>query len=90
MAKVEEELAKSQDQAKVLAEAKEAAEIAQKAAEEALRLEKEKNKTGKDTDNTENKGFWQGLLQVLPGLAPIFSFLASLWDGIQKLFGVKA
>lgn len=90
LAKVEEELAKSQDQAKVLAEAKEAAEIAQKAAEEALRLEKEKNKTGKDTDNTENKGFWQGLLQVLPGLAPIFSFLASLWDGIQKLFGVKA
>lgn len=90
LAKVEEELAKSQDQAKVLAEAKEAAEIAQKAAEEALRLEKEKNKTGKDADNTENKGFWQGLLQVLPGLAPIFSFLASLWDGIQKLFGVKA
>lgn len=90
LAKVEEGLAKSQDQAKVLAEAKEAAEIAQKAAEEALRLEKEKNKTGKDTDNTENKGFWQGLLQVLPGLAPIFSFLASLWDGIQKLFGVKA
>lgn len=90
LAKVEEELAKSQDQAKVLAEAKEAAEIAQKAAEEALRLEKEKNKTGKDTDNTENKGFWQGLLQVLPGLAPIFSFLASIWDGIQKLFGVKA
>lgn len=90
LAKVEEELAKSQDQAKVLAEAKEAAQIAQKAAEEALRLEKEKNKTDKDTDNTENKGFWQGLLQVLPGLAPIFSFLASLWDGIQKLFGVKA
>lgn len=90
LAKVEEELAKSQDQAKVLAEAKEAAEIAQKAAEEALRLEKEKNKTDKDADNTENKGFWQGLLQVLPGLAPIFSFLASLWDGIQKLFGVKA
>ncbi|ARU45544.1 sialidase family protein [Corynebacterium silvaticum] len=90
LARVEAELAKSQDQAKVLAEAKEAAEIAQKAAEEALKLEKEKNQTGKDADNTENKGFWQGLLQILPGFAPIFSFFMSAWDSIQKLFGFKA
>ncbi|AMN69475.1 glycoside hydrolase [Corynebacterium pseudotuberculosis] len=85
LAKVEAELANSQDQAKALAEAKEAAEIARKAAEEALKLEKEKSGKAGGTDNTENKGFWQELLRIFPGFAPIFSFLASIWGGMQKL-----
>ncbi|APG81124.1 exo-alpha-sialidase [Corynebacterium pseudotuberculosis] len=85
LAKVEAELANSQDQAKALAEAKEAAEIARKAAEEALKLEKEKSGKAGGTDNTENKGFWQELLRIFPGFAPIFSFLASIWSGMQKL-----
>ncbi|AKP08063.2 Neuraminidase (Sialidase) [Corynebacterium pseudotuberculosis] len=85
LAKVEAELANSQDQAKALAEAKEAAEIARKAAEEALKLEKGKSGKAGGTDNTENKGFWQELLRIFPGFAPIFSFLASIWGGMQKL-----